>query len=61
MNDIPKKVEALLQQMTLEEKVAQMIQFPYAKNRHDHALKWAKPRIAPTCASPASSSHSTAP
>ncbi len=38
----PARVEALLGQMTLEEKVAQMIQVPYAHVGREEALRWAK-------------------
>ena len=38
MNNIAKKVEALLAQMTLEEKVAQMVQVPYAQLGREAAL-----------------------
>ena len=41
-NSIPARVEALLGQMTLEEKVAQMIQVPYAHVGREEALRWAK-------------------
>ena len=36
------RVEKLLSQMTLEEKVAQMIQIPYAHMGREEALRWAK-------------------
>lgn len=36
------RVETLLSQMTLEEKVAQMIQIPYAHVGREEALRWAK-------------------
>ncbi len=39
---ICEKVEALLGRMTLEEKVAQMIQVPYAMVGREEALKWAR-------------------
>lgn len=36
------RVEALLAQMTLEEKVAQMVQIPYAQMGRKEALAWAR-------------------
>ena len=36
------RVKALLEQMTLEEKVAQMVQVPYAMVGREEALRWAK-------------------
>lgn len=39
---MPNKVEALLSQMTLEEKVAQMLQLPYAQLGREEALRWAR-------------------
>lgn len=36
------RVEALLAQMTLEEKVAQMVQIPYNQVGREEALRWAK-------------------
>ena len=39
---IASRVEALLLQMTLEEKVAQMVQVPYAMVGREEALRWAK-------------------
>ena len=42
MDSVQTKVEALLGRMTLEEKVAQMIQVPYAMVGRDEALKWAQ-------------------
>ncbi len=40
--DIQARVEALLEKMTLEEKVAQMVQVPYAMVGREEALRWAK-------------------
>lgn len=39
---IRQKVEALLGQMTLEEKVAQMVQVPYAMVGREEAIQWAR-------------------
>lgn len=39
---IKSRVEALLEQMTLEEKVAQMVQVPYAMVGREEAIKWAR-------------------
>ena len=39
---IRKKVEALLGQMTLEEKAAQMIQVPYTVVGREESLRWAR-------------------
>ena len=36
------RVEQLLAQMTLEEKVAQMVQIPYAQTGREESLRWAK-------------------
>ena len=36
------RVETLLSQMTLEEKVAQMIQIPYAHTGREESLRWAR-------------------
>ena len=36
------RVEELLGQMTLEEKVAQMMQIPYNMTGKEEALRWAK-------------------
>ena len=36
------RVDKLLEQMTLEEKIAQMIQIPYAHMGREEALRWAK-------------------
>ena len=40
--DISSRVEALLSQMTLEEKAAQMMQIPYTMVGREEALRWAK-------------------
>ena len=40
--EIASRVKALLEQMTLEEKVAQMVQVPYAMVGREEALRWAK-------------------
>lgn len=40
--DIQARVQALLEKMTLEEKVAQMIQVPYAHVGREEALRWAR-------------------
>lgn len=40
--DVKKRVERLISQMTLEEKVAQMVQIPYAHMGRDEAIAWAK-------------------
>ena len=39
---IQQRVEAILQQMTLEEKVAQMLQIPYSVVGREEALRWAR-------------------
>ncbi|MBQ2930434.1 MAG: glycosyl hydrolase, partial [Clostridia bacterium] len=39
---IRQKVEALLAQMTLEEKAAQMVQVPYSVVGREESLRWAK-------------------
>ena len=39
--EIASRVKALLEQMTLEEKVAQMVQVPYAMVGREEALRWA--------------------
>ncbi len=36
------RVEALLVQMTIEEKIAQMVQIPYAQTGREESLRWAK-------------------
>ena len=36
------RVEELLRQMTLEEKVAQMMQIPYSVVGREEALRWAR-------------------
>ena len=41
-NDLTARVEALLSQMTLEEKAAQMMQIPYTMVGREEALRWAK-------------------
>ena len=41
-NDLSARVEALLSQMTLEEKAAQMMQIPYSHVGREEALRWAK-------------------
>ena len=40
--DVSVRVEALLAQMTLEEKAAQMVQVPYAHVGREEALRWAR-------------------
>lgn len=40
--NLNERVEKLLSQMTLEEKVAQMIQIPYPQMGREEALRWAK-------------------
>lgn len=40
--DIQARVQALLEKMTLEEKVAQMVQVPYAHVGREEALRWAR-------------------
>ena len=40
--DVSVQVEALLAQMTLEEKAAQMVQVPYAMVGREEALRWAR-------------------
>lgn len=43
MNEsVQQRVEELISQMTLEEKVAQMIQIPYAHMGREESLRWAK-------------------
>lgn len=39
---VKQRVEALLQQMTLSEKVAQMVQIPYSTMPREQALEWAR-------------------
>lgn len=39
---VSQRVKALLSKMTLEEKVAQMIQVPYAQSGREESLRWAK-------------------
>ncbi|MBQ4639022.1 MAG: glycoside hydrolase family 3 C-terminal domain-containing protein [Clostridia bacterium] len=39
---VSQRVKTLLSQMTLEEKVAQMIQVPYAQTGREESLRWAK-------------------
>lgn len=41
-NEIAARVEAILSQMTLEEKAAQMMQIPYTMVGREEALRWAK-------------------
>lgn len=41
MKDVSVQVEALLRQMTLEEKVAQMVQVPYSHVGREESLRWA--------------------
>ncbi|MCH5286818.1 MAG: glycoside hydrolase family 3 C-terminal domain-containing protein [Christensenellaceae bacterium] len=41
-NDLAARVEALLCQMTLEEKAAQMMQIPYTMVGREESLRWAK-------------------
>ncbi len=42
VNDKSKRVESLISRMTLEQKVAQMIQIPYSVVGREKALEWAK-------------------
>ncbi len=42
MKDVSAQVEALLKRMTLEEKLAQMVQVPYAMVGREEALRWAR-------------------
>lgn len=42
MRNVSAQVEALLGRMTLEEKLAQMVQVPYAMVGREEALRWAK-------------------
>ena len=42
MNTVEEKVQELLSCMTLEEKVAQMIQIPYAQTGREESIRWAK-------------------
>ena len=39
---IQQRVDEIIQQMTLEEKVAQMLQIPYSVVGREEALRWAK-------------------